>query len=52
MTDSALDLENYDRFDIPETEKKIIGNIKDKNNTEEINFTNNPQNDLNVGRVL
>ena len=51
MTDSALDLENYDRFDIPETEKKIIGNIKDKNNTKEIHFTNNPQNTLNVGWV-
>ena len=49
--DSALDLQNYDRFDIPETEKKIVGVIKDKNNTEEIHFTNNPQNVLNVGRV-
>ena len=49
--DSALDLQNYDRFDIPETEKKIIGVIKDKNSTEEIHFTNNPQNVLNVGRV-
>ena len=29
--DSALDLQNYDRFDIPETEKKIIGVIKEKN---------------------
>ena len=49
--DSALDLQDYDRFDIPETEKKIIGVIKDKNSTEEIHFTNNPQNVLNVGRV-
>ena len=49
--DSALDLQNYDRFDIPETEKKIIGVIKDKNSTTEIHFTNNPQNVLNVGRV-
>ena len=49
--DSALDLQNYDRFDIPETEKKIIGVIKDKNSTEEIHFTNNPQNVLNVGRL-
>ena len=49
--DSALDLQNYDRFDIPEIEKKIIGVIKDKNSTEEIQFTNNPQNILNVGRV-
>ena len=49
--DSALDLQNYDRFDIPETEKKIIGVIKDKNSTEEIHFTNKPQNLLNVGCV-
>ena len=49
--DSALDLKNYGRFDIPETEKKIIGVIKDNNSTEEIHFTNNPQNVLNVGRV-
>ena len=28
--DSALDLQNYDRFDIPETERKIIGVIKTK----------------------
>ena len=49
--DSALDLQNYGRFDIPETEKKIIGVIKDKNSTEEIHFTKNPQNVLNVGRV-
>ena len=28
--DSVLDLQNYERFDIPETEKKIIGVIKDK----------------------
>ena len=49
--DSALDLQNYDRFGMPETEKKIIGVIKDKNSTEEIHFTNNPQNVLNVGRV-
>ena len=28
--DSALDLQNYDRIDIPETEKKIIGVIKYK----------------------
>ena len=49
--DSALDLQNYDRFDIQETENKIIGVIKDKNRTEEINFINNPQKVLNVGRV-
>ena len=49
--DSALDLQNYGRFDIPETEKKIMGVIKDKNSTKEIHFTNNPQNVLNVGRV-
>ena len=49
--DSALDLQNFDRFDIPETEKKIIGVTKDKNNIEEIHFTNNPHNVLNVGRV-
>ena len=49
--DSALDLQNYDRFDILETEKKIIGVIWDKISTEEIQFTNNPQNVLNVGRV-
>ena len=49
--DSTLDLQNYDRFDIPETEKKIIGAIKDKNSTEEIHFTNNSKNVLNVGRV-
>ena len=49
--DSALELQNYDRFDIPETEKRIIGFVKDKNSTEEIHFTNNPQNVLNVGRV-
>ena len=48
---SALGLQNYDRFHIPETEKKMIGVIKDKNNTEEIHFTNNPQNALNVGLV-
>ena len=46
MTDSALD------FGIPETEKKIVGVIKDKNGTEEIHFTSNPQNVLNVGRVF
>ena len=40
--DSALDLQNYDRFDIPETEKKIIGALKDKSSTEEIHFTYNP----------
>ena len=51
VIDSALDLQNYDRFDIPETEKKIIAVIKDKNSTEEIHFTNNPQNVLNVGRL-
>ena len=50
--DSALNLQNYNRFDKPETEKKIIGVIKDKNSTEEIHFTNNPQNVLNVGRVF
>ena len=49
--DSAIDLQNYDRFDIPETDKKIIGVIKDKNSTEEIHFTNNPQNVLNAGRI-
>ena len=49
--DSALDLQNYGRFDIPETGKKIIGVIKDKNSTEEIHFTNNLQNVLNVGCV-
>ena len=49
--DSALDLQNYDRFDIPETEKKIIGVIKDKNSTEEIHFTNNSQDVLNVGCI-
>ena len=49
--DSALGLQNYERFDISETEKKIIGVIKDKNSTEEIHFTNNPQNVLNVGPV-
>ena len=48
---SALELQNYDRSDIPETEEKVTGIIKDKNSTEEINFTNNPQNVLNVGRV-
>ena len=49
--DSDLDLLNYDRFHIPETDKKIIGVIKDKNSSEEIHFTNNPRNVLNVGRV-
>ena len=49
--DSALDLQNYDRFDIPETEKEIVGIIKDKNSNEQIHFTNNPQNVLTVGRV-
>ena len=49
--ESALDLQNYDGFDTAEAEKKIIGVIKDKNNTEEIHFNNNPQNVLNVGRV-
>ena len=48
--DSALDLPNYGRFYIPESEKKI-GVIKDKNITEEIHFTNNPQNVINVGPV-
>ena len=47
--DSALDLKNYDRFDIPETEKKVIEVIKDKNSTEDVHFTNNPQNVLNFG---
>ena len=51
MADSTLDLKIYGRFDIPETEKKIVGVIKDKNSTKEIHFTNNPQNVLNVGRV-
>ena len=50
-TDSALDLQSYDRFDIPETEKKNIGVIKYKSSTGEIHFTNNPQKILNVGRV-
>ena len=49
--DSAIDLQNYDIFDIPETEKKIIGVTKDKNSTEEIHFTSNTQNVLNVGRI-
>ena len=49
--DSALDLQNYDRFDIPKIEKKINRVIKDKNGTEEIHFTNNSQNVLNVGCV-
>ena len=49
--DSALDFQNYDRFDIPEIDKKIIGVIKDKISTKEIHFTNNPQNAPNVGRV-
>ena len=49
--DSALDLQNYDRLDPPETEKKITGVIKDRNSTEEIHFTNNPQSFLNFGRV-
>ena len=59
--DSALDLQNYDRFDIPKTEKKINGvidknsteekNSRDNNSTEEIHFTNNSQNVLNVGCV-
>ena len=49
--DSVLDLQNYDRFDIPEPEKKVIGVVKDKNSTKEIHFTNNPKNVLNVGRV-
>ena len=31
--DLSLDLQNYDRFDIPDTEKKIIGVLKDKNST-------------------
>ena len=46
--DSAIDLQNYYRI---ETEKKIIGVIKEKNSTGEIHFTNNLQNVLNVGRV-
>ena len=49
--DSALDLQNYDRFDIQETQKKIIGVRNDKSSTKEIHFTNNPQNVLNVGCV-
>ena len=49
--DSALNVQNYDRFDIPETEKKIVGVIKHKNSTEEIDFANNPHNVLNVDRV-
>ena len=49
--DSALDLQNYGRFDIPETEKKIIEVIKDKNSTEETHFTNNSQDVLNVGCI-
>ena len=51
MTLTDPNLKNYDRFDIPETEKKIIGDIKGKASTEEIYFTNNPQNVLNIGRV-
>ena len=49
--DSALDLQNHGRFDVPDIEKKTIGVIKDKKSTKEIHFTNNPQNVLNVGRV-
>ena len=50
--DSALVWQNYDRFDLPETEKKTIEVIKDKNSTEEIHSTNNPQSVLNTGRVF
>ena len=32
--DSTINVQNYDRFDIPETEKKVIGIIKHKNSTE------------------
>ena len=49
--DSARGLQNYDSFDIQETEKKIIGVIKDKNSPEEIHVTNNLQNVVNVARV-
>ena len=49
--DSALNLQTYDRFEIPETEKKKTGVIKDKSSAEETYFTNNPQNVLNVGCV-
>ena len=49
--DSTLDIQNYDRFDIPETEKKTTEVIKDKNSTEKIHFNENPQNVINVGRV-
>ena len=49
--DSTLDLQNYGSFEIPESEEKITGFIKDKNSTKEMHFTNNPQNVLNIGRV-
>ena len=49
---SALESQNYGRIDIRETKQKIIGVIKDKNSSEEMHFTNNPQNVINVGRVF
>ena len=49
--DSALNLQTYDGFDIPETEKKKTGVIKDKSSAEEIYLTKNLQNVLNVGCV-
>ena len=51
--DLALELQNFDRFDTLETEKKIIGVIKDKNSIKEMfyHFTNNPLNVINVGHV-
>ena len=49
--DSALDLENYNAFQIPENEKQITGVIKDKNNEERITFTNQPNNARNTGRI-
>ena len=49
--DLVLDLKNYEKFHLPETEKKIIWVIKNKHGTEEVHFTNNSQNVLNVCRV-
>ena len=48
--DTALDLENYDRFPLPEAELSIQGEIKEGKNSRKINFSNHPSNMRNSGR--
>ena len=43
--DSALDLDNYNAFVLPEQEKSMTGTIRIDNNDEKINFINKPNDD-------